>query len=73
MKGLLERAVESGEVLEMIYLSGKGDISQRKIKVIEVSLVAIIGYCLLRKKPRVFKRVNILSIGLVRKRYERGA
>jgi predicted DNA-binding transcriptional regulator YafY len=73
MKGLLENAVESGEILEMIYLSDKGEISQRRIKVIEVSPGIISGYCMLRKKPRFFKRSNILSIGTVRKKHVLGA
>lgn len=73
MNGLLERALESGEILEMIYLSNKGEISQRRITVIEVSSGIITAYCFLRKKPRIFKRSNILSIRPVKKKYERGA
>lgn len=73
MNGLLERALESGEVLEMIYLSEKSEISQRRISVVDVSPGIIKAYCFLRKKQRSFKRSNILSIGPVKKKYERGA
>jgi predicted DNA-binding transcriptional regulator YafY len=73
MKGLLLRAMESGEVLEMIYLSDKGVISQRIIKIIDVSNEVFTAYCFLRHKPRVFKLTNILSIGPEKKKYKRGA
>jgi predicted DNA-binding transcriptional regulator YafY len=67
MKGILTRAFESGELLEMIYQSDKGEISQRKIKVLKVSTKNIIAFCYLRHKPRLFKLDNILSIGPFRK------
>lgn len=63
MKGILLRGKASGEVLEMIYQSDKGQISQRKVKILEVYLDCIKAYCLLRKMPRIFKFNNILSIG----------
>lgn len=62
MNYLLKKAAESGEILEMIYLSNKGEISQRRIKVISVSEQTFTAFCYLRKKRRVFKQTNILSI-----------
>jgi len=73
MNVLLKRAVETGEMLEMIYLSEKGELSQRKIKVLAFSNESIRAFCMLRHKQRVFKSANILSIGPVRKHYHRGA
>ncbi|MED5102422.1 hypothetical protein P9858_20030 [Niallia circulans] len=72
MKGLLKRAVMNGEVLEMIYLNTKGEISQRRIKVIKLNDESFSAYCFTRKQQRTFKISNILSIGPVRK-VRRGA
>ena len=72
MKGLLKRAVVNGEVLEMIYLNTKGEISQRRIKVIKLNDDSFSAYCFTRKQQRTFKISNILSVGPVRK-VRRGA
>jgi predicted DNA-binding transcriptional regulator YafY len=67
MNGLLKRAVESNEVLEMIYLSNKGEISQRMIKIIKLNDDSFSAYCFIRKQQRTFKLTNVLSIGPTRK------
>ncbi|KHD84198.1 WYL domain-containing protein [Heyndrickxia ginsengihumi] len=72
MKGLLMRAVESGERLEMIYMSAKGDISQRVIKMLNVNSDSLKAYCYTRKQFRTFKLDNILSIVPFRQ-HRRGA
>ncbi|MEY8742396.1 hypothetical protein AB9M62_23335 [Bacillales bacterium AN1005] len=63
MKGLLKRAVESYEVLEMIYQNNKGEFSQRRIQVIKVNEESFSAYCFTRKKQRTFKLSNVLSMG----------
>ncbi|MFF2449391.1 hypothetical protein ACFVSW_20315 [Neobacillus sp. NPDC058068] len=73
MNVLLNRALETGEVLEMIYMSEKGELSQRRIKVLDISDGSIRALCMLRHKRRTFKFSNILSIGPVRKNYYKGA
>ncbi|PAD80623.1 hypothetical protein CHH57_23965 [Niallia circulans] len=72
MKGLLKRAVMNAEVLEMIYLNTKGEISQRRIKVIKLNEESFSAYCFTRNQQRTFKISNILSVGPVR-RVRRGA
>lgn len=67
MNGLLKRALDTGQILEMIYMTDKGELSQRKVKVIKISPGAIKAYCFLRKQQRSFKVENILSMGPVRK------
>lgn len=73
MKGLLIRSIETGEKLEMIYQSNKGDLTQRVIKVEKVGEDSFRAYCFTRKKVRTFKLSNILSIAPTRKRYSQGA
>ncbi|UPO88354.1 hypothetical protein [Niallia sp. Man26] len=67
MKGLLKRAVESNEVLEMIYQNNKGEFSQRRIQIIKVSEESFSAYCFTRKQQRTFKLSNVLSMGPIRK------
>lgn len=61
MKGLLRRAANSGEKLEIIYLSNSHQLSQRIVKVISMSETTIQAYCYLKNQYRTFKRANILS------------
>ena len=73
MKVLLKKSLETGEVLEMIYLSERGELYQRRIKVLDISSGKIRAFCFLRNKQRIFKISNILSIGPAKKKYNRGA
>lgn len=72
MNGLLERACEAGEILELIYISDKKEITYRKIKVLKISTESVRAYCFTRNQQRSFKFTNILSIGPVRAK-RRGA
>ncbi|MBU5213581.1 hypothetical protein [Heyndrickxia oleronia] len=72
MNGLLLRAVETHEKLEMIYLSNKGEITQRVIRVEKVGDQSFRAYCYTRKQVRTFKLSNILSIAPL-KMHRRGA
>jgi len=67
MNGLLKRAVESNEVLEMIYQNNKGEFSQRRIQVIKVNEESFSAYCFIRKQQCTFKLSNVLSMGPTRK------
>ena len=74
MKSLLLRAVESHEKLEMIYLSNKGEITQRVIHV-EKSRggIRLLEHIVIHvKQVRTFKLSNILSIAPL-KMHRRGA
>ncbi|WLR54824.1 hypothetical protein LC048_20885 [Mesobacillus subterraneus] len=66
MKGMLERARESGDTYEMIYQSNDGVLSQRKVKILSVNELTIKAYCYLKQQPRIFSLANILSIEPVR-------
>ncbi len=68
MKGILLRAVNSNNPIQMIYQSNEGTISQRIIKVLAVADDQIKTYCYTRKQFRTFKLDNILSVAPVRKK-----
>ncbi|MBL5767738.1 hypothetical protein [Heyndrickxia sporothermodurans] len=72
MKGLLLKSASTGENLEMIYLSNKGEITQRIIKVEKVGEESFKEYCYKRRQSRTFKLSNVLSIAPL-KHHKRGA
>jgi predicted DNA-binding transcriptional regulator YafY len=73
VRGLLMRAVESGEHLEMIYMSNKSEITQRVIKVDTLKGDSLRAFCFTRHRVRTFKISNILSIAPLKQRYKEGA
>ncbi|MCR2823158.1 hypothetical protein [Lederbergia panacisoli] len=73
MKKLLTKSLLSGVRLEMIYLSDKKVVTQRRIKVLAVSEASFKAFCYLRGSQRFFKIDNILSIVVVKKNDRRGA
>ncbi|WP_409304695.1 hypothetical protein [Peribacillus sp. SCS-155] len=70
MQTIFLRNLEEGVPLEIIYLTDKGAISQRRIQILEIKGNLIRAYCYLRKTKRTFKAENILSARLIRPRYK---
>ncbi|SDJ52850.1 hypothetical protein [Salimicrobium halophilum] len=68
MNGILERAAGEKQNLEMVYMDGKGRMTQRIVRVVAVREETILGYCYWRKQVRSFKRDNILSVYPVEER-----
>jgi hypothetical protein len=68
MRGILLRSIESKTLIEIIYLTKDGSISQRIIRVKEINQNNIYAYCYLRKSYRNFTTSNILSLSPVKKR-----
>ncbi|QXJ39611.1 hypothetical protein BV455_02977 [Parageobacillus caldoxylosilyticus] len=68
MRGLLLNALENREPVEIIYLSDRGELSQRVIILEAVGDAHINAFCTLRKQRRIFKLSNILSIRLTKER-----
>lgn len=62
MRKVLVKSVDYGETLEMIYLSKNGEISKRRIKVLQVGEVSFRAYCFLRKSKRTFTIDNVLAL-----------
>jgi predicted DNA-binding transcriptional regulator YafY len=68
MRGILIRAIENHTLIQMIYLTKDGSISQRIIRVKEINQDKITAYCYLRKNYRIFNISNILSLSPVQNR-----
>jgi predicted DNA-binding transcriptional regulator YafY len=67
MRGVITRAIENQQPVQMIYLSKDGKFSQRWIRVIAINEKKIKAYCYLRRKYRIFQLDQILSISPLRK------
>jgi len=63
---LFRYSKEQNKEIEIIYISGKGVISQRKVVIKEIQSGHVIAYCFLKQKPRIFKKENILSAAKVK-------
>ncbi|MFC3040518.1 hypothetical protein ACFOGI_09700 [Virgibacillus xinjiangensis] len=68
MKELFTRISGGTQKLEMIYLSGNGQISQRIIRVVKVEGEYVLAYCYTKKEVRKFKLDRILSAYPVRRK-----
>lgn len=62
MNSLLKRSMEEHFPLEMIYLSTRGQISQRKVWIKEIKENYVRAYCSLRGQTRIFRIDHILSL-----------
>ncbi|MEK5071734.1 transcriptional regulator [Sporosarcina sp. FSL K6-1508] len=62
MLKVLERTVRYGDLLDMIYVDGKGQISKRRIKVLQIGEVSFRAYCHMRGTNRTFTVDNVLAL-----------
>lgn len=58
----LVKSVENNQVLDMMYLAKDGQISKRRINVLQVGEVSFRAYCFLRKSKRTFTIDNVLAL-----------
>jgi len=68
MNGLLTKSIEDKISAEIIYLNSQGKVSQRIIRALTATDHHVKAYCYTKRQLRTFKRENILSTGVVRKR-----
>ncbi|MEN8702451.1 hypothetical protein [Bacillus infantis] len=68
MDRLLKWSLLEEKCVDMIYMSEKGAITQRIIRVLSDRGDYIKAYCYFRKGERLFKRENILSVAAIRRK-----
>lgn len=61
MRNNVIKAIETNYVVDMIYLAKNGDVSKRRIKVLQIDGDLFRAYCYLRRSNRTFKIDNILA------------
>ncbi|MYL50242.1 hypothetical protein GLV98_12160 [Halobacillus litoralis] len=59
---LLNRASKTKRSLGMMYIDENGNVTQRKIRVVEVRVNHVLAYCYNRKQVRSFKKDGVLSV-----------
>ena len=62
MRNQLMKSMVHGEPLDMMYLAKDGQISKRRINVLQVGEVSFRAYCFLRKSKRTFTIDNALAL-----------
>lgn len=61
MRNNLIKAMKTNDNVDIIYLAKDGQVSQRRIKVLQINEDLIKAYCYLRRSNRTFKITNILA------------
>ncbi|MFZ0369007.1 MAG: hypothetical protein WAM07_05370 [Halobacillus sp.] len=62
MEGLFSRSLQEKEILDVIYVDSRGEMSQRSIHVMDIRESTLLVYCYVRGKVRTLKKDNILSV-----------
>ncbi|WP_218624827.1 transcriptional regulator [Sporosarcina sp. E16_3] len=62
VRNQLVKSMKYNESLNMIYMAKDGQISKRRIRVLQVGEVSFCAYCFLRKSNRAFKIDNVLAL-----------
>ncbi|TSB47110.1 hypothetical protein FN960_08840 [Alkalicoccobacillus porphyridii] len=69
MDGILKRAAETKQKIQIIYMDRNQRITQRFVTIRSMDDINIDCYCHLKKQRRIFKKENILSASdIIRKR-----
>ena len=55
------KSLQNNQLVEMIYMKNNGEISKRRIKVLDVTEDSFKAYCFLRGTKRTFKIENVLA------------
>ncbi|HFJ9375266.1 TPA: hypothetical protein ACGW7B_005979 [Bacillus nitratireducens] len=69
MNHLLKYSLNQKIPIELIYLKGSGDFSQRTVIVRKIYEDRILVYCMKKQQVRMLKLSNILSIDRMRIRH----
>lgn len=62
MRNKLLKSMERNESLDMMYMAKSGEVSKRRIKVLQVGEVSFRAYCFMRKSNRTFTIDNVLAL-----------
>lgn len=61
MNGILKRAMDNHQPVELIYYGANHKLSQRVVRIISISDTHINAYCFTKRQLRIFRKENILS------------
>ncbi|PED41979.1 hypothetical protein [Bacillus cereus] len=69
MNHLLKYSFDQKIPIDLIYLKGSGDFSQRTVIVRKIYEDRVLVYCMKKQQVRTLKIANILSVDRIRKRH----
>ncbi|MEI3606109.1 hypothetical protein SPD48_10430 [Pseudogracilibacillus sp. SE30717A] len=70
MMGCINKAVQTGSKVNIIYVSQSNSISKRTIQIFSYTDEHIIAFCYMRRQLRTFKMTNILAIEQINQKME---
>lgn len=62
MRNQLLKSMERNVELDMMYLSKSGEVSKRRVKVLQVGESSFRAYCFSRESKRTFTIDNVLAL-----------
>ncbi|MGX9133947.1 transcriptional regulator [Rummeliibacillus sp. JY-2-4R] len=65
MRKQLIKAMENNQLLTIMYLSKKNEISKRRVKILKITERSFTAYCFTKKAKRIFIIENLLAVAPV--------
>jgi len=62
MKEQLLKAMQRNQIVNMMYVSRRGEITQRRIKLVKIIGDSFQAYCFTRQAKRTFTFDNVLAV-----------
>lgn len=62
MLNTIKKSMQRNQLLEMMYMDDKGNITKRMVKPFKADKDSLAAYCFLRKSKRTFKIDNVLAL-----------
>lgn len=66
MKLSILKAMEFGQIVDVMYMAKNGEVTKRRLKIIKMQGESFQAYCFLRKTKRTFLIDNVLALIPVR-------
>lgn len=62
VKKSIVKAMQYGQIVDMMYMDKNGEVTKRRIKVLNLKGESFQAYCFLRKTKRTFLIDNVLAL-----------
>ncbi|AYC29632.1 transcriptional regulator [Paenisporosarcina cavernae] len=68
MREQIRKCMQLNQIVEMIYMDRRGQVSKRRVKVIKMNSTSFQAFCMTKNAKRTFLIDNVLAIAPVVKR-----
>ncbi|KGR77430.1 hypothetical protein [Ureibacillus sinduriensis] len=62
MKQQLLKVMQRNQLIDLMYIAKSGEVTKRRIKVINVTAESFSAYCFLKRNIRTFKIQSVLAL-----------